>query len=73
MLALGVLEAWGEGLPECSQIVIKEIRIFDLDGNPLENVDLIADPASNIVVLVNAGKICKNAFKESLRRGRVRV
>ena len=31
-----------------------------VDGNPLENIDLIADPAKKFVVIIKDGKICKN-------------
>ena len=31
-----------------------------VDGNPLENIDLIADPDKNFVVIMKDGKIYKN-------------
>ena len=31
-----------------------------VDGNPLENIALLADPAKNLVVIVKDGKVCKN-------------
>ena len=34
-----------------------------VDGNPLENIDLIADPANNFVVIMKDGKIYKNTIK----------
>jgi len=43
--------------------VIEDGALADLilvDGNPLENIDLIADPATNFVVIMKDGKIYKN-------------
>jgi imidazolonepropionase-like amidohydrolase len=43
--------------------VVKEGALADLiltDGNPLENLDLIADPEKNVVVIVKDGKVYKN-------------
>ena len=34
-----------------------------VDGNPLENIELIADPAKNFVVIMKDGKIYKNTAK----------
>ena len=34
-----------------------------VDGNPLENLDLIADPANNFVVIMKDGKIYKNTLQ----------
>ncbi len=34
-----------------------------VDGNPLENIDLVADPAKNFVVIMKDGKIHKNTVK----------
>jgi hypothetical protein len=31
-------------------------------GNPLENLDLVADPEMDFVVIMKDGKIYKNAF-----------
>jgi len=31
-----------------------------VDGNPLQNLDLIVDPAKNFVVIMKDGKIYKN-------------
>ena len=31
-----------------------------VDGNPLDNIGLVADPAKNFVVIMKAGKIYKN-------------
>jgi imidazolonepropionase-like amidohydrolase len=33
-----------------------------VDGNPLDNINLIADPASNFKVIMKDGKIYKNAL-----------
>jgi imidazolonepropionase-like amidohydrolase len=45
--------------------VVEEGALADLllvDGNPLENIDLIADPATNFVVIMKDGKIFKYAL-----------
>ncbi len=45
--------------------VIKEGAYADLllvDGNPLENLDLVADPDKNFVVIMKDGKIYKNTL-----------
>jgi imidazolonepropionase-like amidohydrolase len=34
-----------------------------LDGNPLENLDLVADPDRNFVVIMKDGKVFKNILK----------
>jgi len=34
-----------------------------VNGNPLENLDLIADPTKNFVVIMKDGKIYKNPIK----------
>jgi len=34
-----------------------------VDGNPLENLDLVADPDKNFVVIMKDGKIYKNTMK----------
>jgi imidazolonepropionase-like amidohydrolase len=46
--------------------VVAEGAYADLilvDGNPLENIDLIANPAKNFVVIMKDGKIYKNTIK----------
>ena len=46
--------------------VVKEGAYADLilvDGNPLENLDLVADPAKNFAVIMKDGKIYKNTIK----------
>jgi len=46
--------------------VVKEGAYADLilvDGNPLENLDLVADPDKNFVVIMKDGKIYKNTIK----------
>lgn len=43
--------------------VVKEGALADLilvDGNPLENIDLVADPEKNFLVIMKDGKIYKN-------------
>jgi imidazolonepropionase-like amidohydrolase len=52
--------------------VVDEGALADLllvDGNPLENIQLIADPARNFVVIMKDGKVYKNIVPEvSARR-----
>jgi len=46
--------------------VVKAGAYADLilvDGNPLENLDLVADPAKNFVVIMKDGKIYKNSVQ----------
>jgi imidazolonepropionase-like amidohydrolase len=46
--------------------VVEEGAFADLllvDGNPLENINLIADPANNFVVIMKDGKVHKNLLK----------
>jgi len=43
--------------------VVEEGALADLllvDGNPLENIKLIENPASDFVVIMKDGKVCKN-------------
>jgi imidazolonepropionase-like amidohydrolase len=43
--------------------VIEEGALADLllvDGNPLDNIELVADPAKNFVVIMKDGKVYKN-------------
>jgi len=45
--------------------IVEEGALADLllvDGNPVENIDLISDPARNFVVIMKDGKIFKNAL-----------
>jgi len=45
--------------------VVKEGALADLilvDGNPLENLDLVADPGENFVLIMKDGKIYKNTI-----------
>ena len=47
--------------------VVEEGALADLllvDGNPLENIDLIADPANNFKVIMKDGAIYKNTLTE---------
>ncbi|MBW0146223.1 metal-dependent hydrolase family protein [Marinobacter arenosus] len=47
--------------------VVKEGALADLilvDGNPLENLDLVADPDKNFVVIMKDGVIYKNTVKQ---------
>ncbi|MCG6342932.1 amidohydrolase family protein, partial [Vibrio fluvialis] len=46
--------------------VVKKGAYADLllvDGNPLENLDLIADPEKNFVVIMKDGKVYKNTLQ----------
>jgi imidazolonepropionase-like amidohydrolase len=46
--------------------VVEEGALADLllvDGNPLENIGLVADPAKNFVVIMKDGKVFKNLLK----------
>lgn len=45
--------------------VVEEGALADLllvDGNPLENLDLVADPDKNFLVIMKDGTIYKNAL-----------
>lgn len=61
-----------------SAILIKGTLIFDgkspelikgsevlVEGNPLENLGLVADPARNFVIIMKDGKIHKNTTDET--------
>jgi hypothetical protein len=46
--------------------VVKEGALADLilvDGNPLENLDLVADPDNNFVIIMKDGVIYKNTLE----------
>lgn len=46
--------------------VVKEGALADLilvDGNPLKNLDLVADPGKNFLVIMKDGKVYKNALQ----------
>jgi imidazolonepropionase-like amidohydrolase len=46
--------------------VIEEGALADMilvDGNPLENIDLVADPENNFVMIMKDGKIYKNTVR----------
>ena len=46
--------------------IIKRGALADLilvDGNPLEEIDLVADPAKYFVVIMKDGKIYKNTLR----------
>jgi imidazolonepropionase-like amidohydrolase len=47
--------------------VVEEGALADLlliEGNPLENIDLVADPASNFKIIMKDGVIYKNTLPE---------
>ena len=49
--------------------VVEEGALADLlmvDGNPLENINLIADPARNFVVIMKDGRVYKNSLRETI-------
>jgi imidazolonepropionase-like amidohydrolase len=53
--------------------VIEEGALADLllvDGNPLENIQLIANPTKNFVVIMKDGKVYKNIAVQEARAGR---
>ena len=53
--------------------VIEEGALADLllvDGNPLENIKLIEDPAKNFVVIMKDGKVYKNLLRITTRHFR---
>jgi imidazolonepropionase-like amidohydrolase len=46
--------------------VVEEGALADIllvDGNPLENINLISDPAKNFVFIMKDGRIFKNLLK----------
>ena len=46
--------------------VVEEGALADLllvDGNPLENIQLIEDPAKNLLVIVKDGRVYKNLLR----------
>jgi imidazolonepropionase-like amidohydrolase len=46
--------------------VVEEGALADLllvDGNPLEHIQLVANPDKNFAVIMKDGKICKNTLK----------
>jgi imidazolonepropionase-like amidohydrolase len=50
--------------------VVEEGALADLllvDGNPLENINLVADPHKNFLVIMKDGRIYKNALSQSAR------
>jgi len=52
--------------PELDFGTVKEGACADIllvDGNPLENIELIADPWKNFVVIMKEGKVYKNKFQ----------
>jgi imidazolonepropionase-like amidohydrolase len=47
--------------------VVEEGALADLllvDGNPLDDLDLVADPAENFKVIMKDGKVYKNTLAE---------
>ena len=49
--------------------VVEEGALADLllvDGDPLENIDLVADPAKNFLIIMKDGKIYKNTVQNSI-------
>jgi imidazolonepropionase-like amidohydrolase len=62
-----LLAASGKRSPYRGKLGVVEVAaLADLllvDGNPLQDIDLVADPDKNFLVIVKAGKIYKNALK----------
>ena len=53
--------------------VVEEGALADLllvEGNPLENLDLVADPANNFKIIMKDGNIYKNTFSNRFARPR---
>jgi imidazolonepropionase-like amidohydrolase len=53
--------------------VIEEGALADLllvEGNPLENIQLIADPTKNFVLIMKDGKVYKDTIVQEVRAGR---
>ncbi|MCI0664004.1 MAG: amidohydrolase family protein [Acidobacteria bacterium] len=53
--------------------VVEEGALADLllvDGNPLENIQLIADPARNFVVIMKDGKVYKDITADTVKAAR---
>ena len=49
--------------------VVEEGALADLlmvDGNPLENINPVADPARNFVVIMKDGRVYKNSLRETI-------
>jgi imidazolonepropionase-like amidohydrolase len=63
-----LLELSGKRSPYPGKLgVVEEGALADLllvDGNPLENIDLIADPADNFKIIMKDGVIYKNTLSE---------
>ena len=48
---------------------LEEGALADLlmvDGNQLENINLIADPRRNFVVIMKDGRVYKNSLRETI-------
>ena len=61
-----LLQMSGKRNPYAGKLgVVEEGALADLflvDGNPLEHIALIADPAKNFVIIMKDGKIYKNTL-----------
>ena len=56
--------------------VIEEGALADLllvEGNPLENINLIADPANNFKIIMKDGVIYKNTLSQVSNQARRRI
>jgi imidazolonepropionase-like amidohydrolase len=69
--AVEAAENWGTYVtvhaytPRAVRQAIEAGALADLllvDGDPLANIDLVADPARNFVVIMKDGRVCKNAL-----------
>jgi imidazolonepropionase-like amidohydrolase len=50
--------------------VVEEGALADLllvDGNPIENIQLIADPANSLLIIMKDGRIYKNGLSDGQR------
>jgi hypothetical protein len=57
-LAAPVSAAAAEAAPGAT--LFQNVRVFDSDGNPIENVALIGTPKKSFLVIMKNGKIYKN-------------
>ena len=51
--------------------MVEEGALADLllvDGNPLENIKLVAEPAKSFLVIMKGGKVYKNLLASEARR-----
>jgi hypothetical protein len=65
---LGRESPYGDSRVGASKLGVVEVgALADLllvDGNPIENIKLVADPAKNFVVIMKDGKVYKNTLSK---------